>query len=205
MIGVRDSLRSALVRLFRLTNAHRFRRFGKGVYVFPGVHISGERFIEIGDGVVILDDGVFAVHQGNEGIQDRLLRIGAGSNIGRRNHFFALNCIEIGARVLTASNVYISDCTHGFADHTVPIMDQPVVALRPVRIGDGTWIGENACVIGCSIGRNCVIGANSVVLADIPDHCVAVGSPARVVKRFDPQSGAWMPVGQRSATFDSNH
>ena len=54
-----------------------------------------------------------------------------------------------------------------------------------VEIGDGTWIGENVCIIGASIGKQCVIGANSVVLKDIPDYCVAVGLPAKVIKKYN--------------------
>jgi acetyltransferase-like isoleucine patch superfamily enzyme len=184
MIAVRALLRSLAVRLFRLTCAYRFRSFGRDVYIFPGADISGEECIEIGDRVVILDDVVLAVYPTEHGTQDRVLRIGVGSNIGRRNHIFAFSKIEIGSRVLTANNVYISDCAHGFADRSIPIMDQAVRGLRPVHIGDGAWIGQNACIIGCSIGRNSVVGANSVVLEDIPDHSVAVGSPARVVRRL---------------------
>jgi acetyltransferase-like isoleucine patch superfamily enzyme len=100
--------------------------------------------------------------------------------------------VVIGDHVLTANNVYISDNSHGYEDVSRPIMQQPVIFKRAVSIGGGTWIGENACVIGVSVGRNCVIGANSVVLHDIPDYCVAVGSPARIVRRFDAAIGKWI-------------
>jgi acetyltransferase-like isoleucine patch superfamily enzyme len=76
------------------------------------------------------------------------------------------------------------------------------VQLKDVCIGDGTWLGENVCVIGCSIGRHCVIGANSVVTRDIPDHCVVVGSPARIVKRYSAEQRRWLrtdPDGELSA------
>ena len=64
-----------------------------------------------------------------------------------------------------------------------------------VTIGDGTWIGINACVMGnVRIGKNCVIGANSVVTGDVPDYAVAVGSPARIVKLLDVESGKWIQV-----------
>lgn len=45
--------------------------------------------------------------------------------------------------------------------------------------------------MGCKIGRHCVIGAGSMVNKDIPDYCVVVGSPARIIKRYNPQSGQW--------------
>lgn len=52
-------------------------------------------------------------------------------------------------------------------------------------------VRENVCVCGASIGKHCVIGANSVVTTDIPDYSVAVGSPAKVVKQFDFGEGIW--------------
>ena len=52
-------------------------------------------------------------------------------------------------------------------------------------IGDGAWLGQNVVVCpGVTIGRGAVIGANAVVLDDVPDYAVAVGVPASVVRRF---------------------
>jgi len=188
---VRSVLRSISVRLFRIFNAKEFRRFGKGVYVFSNVDISGRSAIVIGDGVVIHDETVLSVQVNASRINEQLLSIGSGSNIGRRNHFFALRSVTIGCNVITASNVYISDCTHDFSDPQTPIMYQPVLPLSPVDIGDGSWIGQNECIVGCRIGRNCVIGAGAVVLSDIPDFSVAVGAPARIVKTYNPVSRVW--------------
>lgn len=204
MIKLRAILRSIFVRLFRLTSGRGFRSFGQGVYIFPGADVSGMRSIEIGDGVIVLDNTILQVHQGHGDHNNQTLRIGSGSSIGRRNHIFALNRIEIGANVITASNVYISDCTHGFSDPATPIMHQPVLPLRPVVIGEGTWIGQNACIVGCSVGRNCVIGAGAVVLDDVPDFSVAVGSPARVVKRFNSTTGDWERVHKHRVEFESD-
>jgi acetyltransferase-like isoleucine patch superfamily enzyme len=55
----------------------------------------------------------------------------------------------------------------------------------------GAWLGENVCVIGASIGKNSVIGANSVVTKNIPDYCVAVGSPAKVIKKYNVEKQIW--------------
>ena len=58
-------------------------------------------------------------------------------------------------------------------------------------IGRDSWRGENVCVLGAKIGRHCVIGANSVVTKDIPDYCIAVGIPARIIKRYCFDSQTW--------------
>ena len=183
MMRTQAVYRSLYVRVFRLFARKRFRSFGHNVYVFPGVDCSGEMCIEIGDDVVLLDQTVLAAERGMMGGADGLLQIGSGCSIGRRNHIYAREKIIIGKRVITASNVYISDCTHTFENVLIPIMDQPVRTVGAVEIGDGAWIGQNACIIGCRIGKNSVIGANAVVLNDIPDHSVAVGIPAKVVRR----------------------
>ena len=54
-----------------------------------------------------------------------------------------------------------------------------------MSIGDNSWIGNHAAIIGCSVGRHCVVGANAVVTRDVPDYCVVAGSPARIIKRYD--------------------
>ena len=73
-------------------------------------------------------------------------------------------------------------------------MDQAVSFLKSVHIGEGSWLGENVCVCGASIGKHCVIGANSVVINDIPDYCVAAGSPAKIVKKYDFDKKQWVRI-----------
>jgi acetyltransferase-like isoleucine patch superfamily enzyme len=69
------------------------------------------------------------------------------------------------------------------------VLAQGVDRIAPVEIGDGAWLGENVVVgPGVRIGRGAVVGANAVVLESVPDHAVAVGAPAHVVRRFgDPR------------------
>jgi acetyltransferase-like isoleucine patch superfamily enzyme len=73
---------------------------------------------------------------------------------------------------------------HAFDDSARAVLEQGVTRVGPVEIGDGAWLGQNVVVgPGVRIGRSAVIGANSVVLDDVPDHAVAVGAPARVLDR----------------------
>ena len=65
----------------------------------------------------------------------------------------------------------------------------------PVKIGKNVWLAEGVIVMpGVTIGDGCVIGAHSVVNCNIPAACIAVGSPARVVKRYDYEKKRWMKV-----------
>lgn len=91
--------------------------------------------------------------------------------------------IEEGVDI--ARGCYISDHSHGFDDPDVPIRDQALVKIAPVRIGRGAWLGQNVVVMpGVTIGAGAIIGANSVVLHDVPARAVAVGSPARVIRQL---------------------
>jgi acetyltransferase-like isoleucine patch superfamily enzyme len=119
------------------------------------------------------------------------LKIQDETYIGNFNHIYCTSQILIGKKVMTADKVYISDNLHGYENIELAISEQAITQLNPVSIGDGTWIGENSCIIGVTIGKGCVIGANSVVLKDIPDFCVVAGNPARIIRRFDIISKKW--------------
>jgi acetyltransferase-like isoleucine patch superfamily enzyme len=100
----------------------------------------------------------------------------------------------IGDDVWTGHHVYITDQNHGYTDVSMPISKQSQPE-RPVSIGNGSWLGHGSIVLpGVTIGEHVVIGANSVVTRDIPSYSVAVGSPAKVIRRFDEEKG-WIDVG----------
>lgn len=125
------------------------------------------------------------------------LCIGNNTEIGRGSTITASNLIIIGDGVLTGPRVFISDHNHQYENPNEHIFEQGIRMNKgdSVMIGNGTWIGTNAVIVGnIKIGRNCVIGANSVVTKDIPDYSVAVGIPAKVIKRYDFESNTWIKV-----------
>lgn len=109
--------------------------------------------------------------------------------------------IVLGKKVLLAPNVFINDVQHKFEDVSVPIIDQGLLLIEReddlpnIYIGDESWLGVNVVVVGnVHIGKHCVIGSNSVVKGNIPDYSVAVGIPARVIKRYDEKCKKWIRV-----------
>ena len=97
----------------------------------------------------------------------------------------AVRQVFLEESVLLARNVYISDHIHKYSEIDVPILAQGLDKIKPVLIKRGAWLGQNVVVCpGVTIGVGAVVGANSVVNQDIPDYAVAVGSPAKVVKRI---------------------
>jgi acetyltransferase-like isoleucine patch superfamily enzyme len=175
----------------------RFGRFGFGSIVcFPAATIMNERRISLGSGTLICPHVALSVglYPGQEQLPETVLRIGDRCVIGRGSSIIAHTGIDIGNDVWTGPNVYVTDQNHGYTDVDRPIWRQPPPPDRPVVIGDGAWLGYGVVILpGARIGRNSVIGANAVVTGEIPDFSVAVGAPARVVKRHVPGEG-WRSV-----------
>ena len=155
-------------------------RIGRNSIIHGPFRIDGEENVVIGNDCYFQRGLWLYCHKSEEAVAK--LSIGNGGIFGYNNHIVAIGKIRIDESVLTANNVFITDGTHEFSNRNVPIMNQGVRRIKDITIGSGSWIGENVCIIGASIGKNCVIGANSVVTMDIPDFSVAVGSPARVIK-----------------------
>jgi acetyltransferase-like isoleucine patch superfamily enzyme len=104
--------------------------------------------------------------------------------------------------VLFATNVNITDCLHGYENALEPYKYQRLVRIAPIVIKRGSWIGQNVVVLpGVTIGEQCIVGANSVVTRDIPDRSIAVGAPARVIKRWDEVAQAWAPAAQQGESL----
>lgn len=171
----------------------QFRHYGKHSLILRPLDVTGKKSISIGDRVYI-HDHVRLSCEPMTGVECPKIIIGDGATIGYLNHIYATKSIVIEPNVLTADKVYISDNLHSYEDVHLPVIRQPIKQLAGVVIGEGSWIGENVCVIGASIGKHCVIGANSVVTRDVPDYSVAVGAPAKVVKKYNFETKSWERV-----------
>lgn len=175
----------------------KFQSFGWHSSIDKPLKIRGSKNIIIGDGVTIsYKTWLAAIPIATSGEGCRLV-IEDGCTIGNFNHIYSTKRIILHKNVLTADKVYISDNLHGFEDIDKPILEQPVKQNGEVEIGEGSWLGENVCVLGVRVGKHCVIGANSVVTHDIPDYCVAVGAPAFIIKRYDFNKKIWRKTDKK--------
>lgn len=163
---------------------------GHKARIYSGLKINGPKNIFIGNNVYI---GRLAWLAAMPLTNDRncKLVIQEGVYIGDFAHIYSTSSITIGKKALMANKVYITDNLHGYDNIDVPYVDQPIKQLKPIHIGEGCWIGESVSIIGASVGKQSIIGANSVVTKDIPDNCIAVGSPARIIKRYCTQENIW--------------
>lgn len=121
------------------------------------------------------------------------LKIGENCKIGDHVHIVASEKVTIGDDCLVASHVFISDTNHGSgAENPLTPPDSRPLTAQPVSIGKCVWIGEGVAVLpGAKIGDGCVIGAHAVVKGEIPPYTVAVGAPARPVKKYNFETKQW--------------
>jgi acetyltransferase-like isoleucine patch superfamily enzyme len=114
------------------------------------------------------------------------IRIGSGTFLNLGVMIASLGLVEIGDHCMFANGCFITDASHRFDDPAKPVPWQGFTSKGPTRLGDNVWCGANVVITsGVTIGERSVIGANSVVTADIPAFSVAAGVPARVLRRVE--------------------
>lgn len=132
-------------------------------------------------------------------ISDVIPEMIIGNNV-QINDYVHLACGEsliIEDDVLIASKVYISDINHGnYSGDNQSSPEEKAkdrqLSTNPVKIERNVWIGENVAILpGITIGRNSIVGSNAVVTKDIPEDSIAVGNPAKVIKRYNYKTEKW--------------
>lgn len=148
---------------------------GQGVYIFKNARIgcvfeyAGEKF-------------------------KPLLEIGEGTTIQQNVHITCAGNVRIGKFCALTHNITITDIDHSY-EYPIPRSIPPIlnkIIVNNLTIGDYCMIFPNAVILGGSvIGNNCIIAANAVVRGKFPDGCLIGGIPARIIKRYNPQSNKW--------------
>jgi acetyltransferase-like isoleucine patch superfamily enzyme len=172
-----------------------FASFGTGSWIAEPARISCRHRIHVGSGVIINAGCWLSVVEEHAGRHyTPKLRIGDGSALGHDVVIACIGEVVIGREVMTSDRVFIGDTYHDYRDAGTPILRQPMVAPRPVRIGDGAFLGINTVVLpGVTVGDRAYVAASAVVTQDVPALAVVAGNPARIIRRWDPAAGAWQP------------
>ena len=160
--------------------------------------MGGGTVIEKGVRFLLRDPGSFQMGAHSRICRDCKIVINGGDltlgehvTVGEKAIFNVFSDVVIADNVLMADKINFITNEHGYKDINVPINASPETA-RPIFIGSDSWIGINATILaGTTIGKHCVIGANSVVKGSYPDYCVIAGCPARIVKKYDADTGRW--------------
>jgi acetyltransferase-like isoleucine patch superfamily enzyme len=163
---------------------------------FPAATLMNVGSIHIGSRTLIGRQVTLSVGYGpGEGhLPERGLVVGDRCVLGARTSLTAHTSIVLGDDVWCGQDVFVSDASHGYQDVALPI-GQQLGPHQPVVIGSGTWIGHGSIILpGTTIGRNVVVAAGSVVRGIVEDYAVVGGTPARVLRRFEPGVG-WVAAG----------
>ncbi|OGV39366.1 MAG: hypothetical protein A2020_09065 [Lentisphaerae bacterium GWF2_45_14] len=169
---------------------------GKGSVIYPPFHSNNMRQMFMEGNCCVNPYGWIDCVNEYAGVRfNPRLEVGEGTYVGHFVHIIACGHMKIGKRVVIAERVYITDNLHGYEDINMPVMPQPLKHPGPVTIEDEVWIGDGVCILpGVTIGKHSVIGSNAVVTRDIPPYSVAAGIPARVIKKYNVESGKWEKI-----------
>jgi len=168
---------------------------------FP-LDIRNRHLIDLGIGLTTGIGCRIEVHPLNQSKENKCLEFGNNVEINDYVHIVASQSVKIGNDVLMASKIFISDINHGCYDgdplfQTSPLTkpnDRPLSA-KPVVIEDNVWIGESVSILsGVTIGKGSIIGANSVVSKNIPEFVIAVGIPAKAIKKYNFEKKRWEKI-----------
>ncbi|MFQ2190281.1 acyltransferase [Aeromonas jandaei] len=137
----------------------KFKYFGDGADFRAGAYAVNCSNISIGRNVVVRPSTMFFADQYAQIIIEDNVMMGAGV------HFYVNN--------------------HKFDRRDIPLIEQGYYQAKDIIVREGAWIGANSIILpGVVIGKNAVIGAGSIVTKSIPDFCVAVGNPAKIIKEI---------------------
>lgn len=171
----------------------KFSKFGKYSY------IDRPMFIDVNGGKVFIKDK-FRVQpglrmellDGNSAIE-----IGENVSIGQNFHITSGGKLKIGNNVTILGNVFLTNIDHDYKEIDKHILEQQNI-ISETNIGDNCFIGYGAAIqAGTKLGKQCIVGANAVVRGEFPDYSVIVGVPARVVKKYNSNTGKWERVNNQ--------
>lgn len=162
-----------------------FKNFMMPGYMGPPLFILGSSRISVGRRVRIFPGLRAECHdRGRVIIHDDVA-------IGQCFHIASFGDINIGSGTLISGFVLVTDVDHEYGAVGTPVSKQPMI-WKKTGIGKNCFIGMGARIqAGTVLGNGCIVGANAVVRGTFPDYSVIVGSPGRVVKRYNKVSGIW--------------
>jgi acetyltransferase-like isoleucine patch superfamily enzyme len=193
-----ELLLRVLTKLYSLwvSRSYPFASIGRHVSFHLTSTISRQRAsrISIGNSVSLRKDAWLSVAT-EDPTGEPVIVLEENCHIGHGSILSAKNCIHLERDVLVGQQVIIVDHNHAYDDIAVPVVKQGITEGGRILIGRGTWVGRGAAIMSprgeLTIGRGCVIAVNSVVTRSIPDYCVVFGSPATIIRQYDPEVRSW--------------
>ena len=172
-----------------------FKSIGKGVVFGRMSQIKGANYIEIGDYCRFGNNlRLEAIERYGTSTFSPNIKFGKNVVINQNFHCTCASSIEIGDGTSITANCGVFDIIHPYEDVSVnPRCSE--IRSKQIRIGKDCLIGMNSVLLpGTELGNHCVVGANSTVLGSFPDYCVVAGSPAKIIKQYDLDKKEWITL-----------
>ena len=158
-------------------------------YLMKPCYVSGLKRISLGQKVRIYPGARIESLGGDIHIDDDV-------SIGQNLHLISKSKVFIGPKTTISSNVFISDVNHEYEKIDTHIMYQELKISNTI-IGSNCFIGVGSTILpGTKLGKQNIVGANSVVRGIFPDYCVIAGSPGKIIKRYDEVTNKWIKVDE---------
>lgn len=152
---------------------------GKRVRIFPGARIE------------VVDRKSSIIFENNISIGQNLHIISGGEQE-----------LIVAKNSTLSANVFVTNIEHNYDEINEHILEQPLKGAK-TQIGENCFIGYGAVIqAGTILGKQCIVGANAVVRGTFCDYSVIVGAPAKVVKRYDKDSGLWRKTDSSGEFLD---
>jgi acetyltransferase-like isoleucine patch superfamily enzyme len=162
-----------------------FGKFGTISYIGKPLFIKGSRRIFIGKNVRIFPHLRIETHNNGKVI------INDNVAIGQNVHITSAAELCIGKNSTILANTFITNIDHDYTNIDEHILNQQML-IKETKIGENCFIGMGVAIqAGTVLGKQCIVGANSVVRGTFPDYCVIVGAPAKIVKKYDVTRQGW--------------
>ncbi|MEI9897631.1 MAG: acyltransferase [Chthoniobacter sp.] len=185
----------------RKANDYRRRHVGESSLIDETVHVLGWQQVRIGHHTIIAEGTWINVNNRDE--TNPAVIIGDNSFIGRRNFFTAGSRITIGDYCLTGPDCHFLGADHDSSSPFTPFAISGVPSYGVIEVGANCWFGSSVIVLkNVHIGFGSILGAGALITRDCPPFSMLVGSPARIIKRFDMQRKEWVKTEEYPADGD---
>lgn len=175
----------------REVRPERFGTFGEHTVVHPPLTVDRPECVAIGPRSYVLAGSWLAFPATGA----PRLTIGTRTYLGRDLTVLCAQEVTIGDDVMASDRIYIAD-VEARPGPAGTVLGPPA----PVRIGDGVFLGTGATILpGVTVGARSLVAAGAVVDADVPENAVVAGNPARLVRRYDRATNAWVTAPAAAA------
>ena len=194
LIGPRAKLKihKAYAFIYTIKLKLNMKRKYKSLYMGKNVHIVGTNAIDLGSNVVISENTWINVNHRDK--KERQFVVGNNVLIGKNNFFSVGKRIELGDYFFSSKDCKFLGASH-VPEPMAPYSSNKVTEKNCITIGTNVFVGAGSAIIGdVTIGYGVIIGGDSVITKDIPPLSIAVGNPARIIKRYDLKNKTWFPA-----------